>query len=189
MTGHDLDLHLMKRVQGGEKGALGSLYDRHSPLMYGTALKILRSTSDAEDSLQEAWVQVWNNSRQFDPARGSVASWLVTIARSRALDRYRSLSSRRRAQMELDSKPIDPPPDPRDSVGRIGLQQKIDGALAVLDPKHRQVLELAYYEGFSQSEIAERLVEPLGTVKYWTRQGLLRLREVMTETIGKEGWA
>ena len=91
--------------------------------------------------------------------------------------------------MELDSKPIDPPPDPRDSVGRIGLQQKIDGALAVLDPKHRQVLELAYYEGFSQSEIAERLVEPLGTVKYWTRQGLLRLREVMTETIGKEGWA
>jgi RNA polymerase sigma-70 factor (ECF subfamily) len=189
MTGQDLDLQIMKRLQAGERTALEMLYDRHSPLMYGTALKILRSTPDAEDSLQEAWIQVWNNARQFDPNRGSVASWLVTIARSRALDRYRSLSSRRRAQSALDTQPTDPPPDPRDWIGRIGLQEKINGALLGLDPKHRQVLEMAYYEGFSQSEIAERLLEPLGTVKYWTRQGLLRLRETMAESVRKEEWA
>lgn len=185
MTGQDRDLQIIRKLQSGEKNALGELYDRHSPLMYGTALRILRTSSDAEDALQDAWVQVWNGVGSYDPGRGSVASWLVTIARTRALDRYRSLASKRRVQAELEAAPAPESNDPREDVTRIGLREKVAAALGGLDPKTRQVLEIAYFEGLSQTEIAERLKTPLGTVKYWTRQGLMQLRDVL----GPGEWA
>ncbi len=186
MTRQDRDLQLVQRLQAGDRDALGELYDRHAPLMYGTALRILRNPSDAEDSVQEAWVQAWNHADRFDSARGTVASWLVTIARTRALDRYRSLASRRRGQSTLEASPPVLSADPRADVARIGVREKIASAMAALDPKQRQVLEIAYFEGLSQSEIAERLKTPLGTVKFWTREGLAKLREMLGP---QEGWA
>jgi RNA polymerase sigma-70 factor (ECF subfamily) len=186
MTGQDRDLQLVRRLQAGDRDALGELYDRHVPLMYGTALRILRNASDAEDVIQEAWVQVWNQADRFDATRGTVASYLVTIARTRALDRYRSLASRRRGQSNLEASPPAAPSDPRADVARIGVRERIATALAALDPKQRQVLEIAYFEGLSQSEIADRLKAPLGTVKFWTREGLAKLREALGP---QEEWA
>ena len=173
------DLLWMGRLQAGDRTALEPLYDRHSPSMYGVALRILQNRADAEDALQEAWIQAWKQRDTFDPSRGNVAAWLVTIARSRALDRRRRQASRGRAEGAV---PIDPPPsmpDPETAAARGNLQMRLRQALASLDPKQRQVLEIAYFEGLSQSEIAARLGAPLGSVKFWARQGLLQLRELV----------
>jgi len=173
------DLLWMGRLQAGDRTALEPLYDRHSPSMYGVALRILQNRADAEDALQEAWIQAWKQRDTFDPSRGNVAAWLVTIARSRALDRRRRQASRGRAEGVV---PIDPPPsttDPETAAARGSLQMRLRQALASLDPKQRQVLEIAYFEGLSQSEIAARLGAPLGSVKFWARQGLLQLRELV----------
>jgi RNA polymerase sigma-70 factor (ECF subfamily) len=145
--------------------------------MYGVVLRIVSDRTEADDVLQEAWIQAWQRSESFDPERGSVAAWLVTIARSRALDRLRRRASRANAEAKA------PPPAPREDPGERSEHRSdrdaIGRALALLDPRHREVLEVAYFEGLSQTEIAERLAAPLGTVKHWARQGLLRLRDLM----------
>lgn len=185
MTDNDRDLQLIDRLRSGQRDALGELYDRYSPLMFGMALRILRNRAEAEDALQEAWVQVWKTAGSFDSSRGPVGAWLVTIMRTRSLDRVRRVSSRSRMQEALEADPPTPPTDLRDEVNKIGVRDQVNAALQSLDPKMRQVIEIAYFEGLSQSEIAERLQTPLGTVKFWTRQGLLKLRE----SLGQGEWA
>ncbi|MEK7316240.1 MAG: sigma-70 family RNA polymerase sigma factor [Candidatus Eisenbacteria bacterium] len=177
MSDETQDLETIRRLQRGDRAAVGELYDRHAPLMYGVVLRIVRERAEADDVLQEAWIQAWQRSGSFDPERGSVAGWLVTIARSRALDRIRRRASRAKAEANA------PLPEPREDPGlkseRGADRSALGRAMAALDPRHREVLEVAYFEGLSQSEIAERLAAPLGTVKHWARQGLLRLRELM----------
>ena len=173
------DLLSMGRLQAGDQAAFGELYDRHSPVMYGVALRILQNRTDAEDVLQEAWVQAWNQRTSFDPARGNVAAWLVTIARTRALDRRRRQASRSRAEAGLPDDHGRAAIGPEQSAVHSKLSQRLRDALATLEPKQRQVLEIAYFEGLSQSEIAARLGAPLGSVKFWARQGLLQLRELV----------
>ncbi len=177
------DLLSMGRLQSGDRRAFAELYDRHGPLMYGVALRILRHRADAEDAMQEAWVQVWNRCDSYDPARGSVAAWLVTIARSRALDRLRRHSTRDRAEALGVTEPLPIPADPEETTAHGKLQEELGRALAALEPKQRQVLEIAYFEGLSQSQIAARLGAPLGSVKFWARQGLLRLRELVPRDV------
>jgi RNA polymerase sigma-70 factor (ECF subfamily) len=183
MTDQDRDAKLMRDMQAGDRGALETLYDHYAPLLLGLAMRILRDRADAEDALQEAWVQVWKRCGSYQASRGSVAAWLVTIARTRALDRYRSRVARQRAE-------TGPPVaadagDPTAHGGAIGhLNARLAGALAALDPRHRRVIEIAYFEGLSQREIAERLEVPLGTVKHWTREGLMTLRAAMP----KDAW-
>jgi RNA polymerase sigma-70 factor (ECF subfamily) len=179
MTDQARDLVCMGRLQSGDTGALSELYDRYSALMFAVAVRILRNDADAEDVLQEAWLQAWRRCGSFDAQRGAVASWLVTMARTRAIDRYRQRNVRDRVEAEVDA---DRPPEPErpDAVATSSrVKQELRQALGALDPKHRSVLEIAYFEGLSQTEIAERLNEPLGTVKYWTRQGLLQLRDLV----------
>ena len=171
------DLLALRRLQSGDEAALAELYDRYSALLYGVALRILRHPPEAEDALQEAWVQVWNQSSHFDPRRGSVPAWLVTIARTRALDRLRRNTSRGR--FEDQATPRGDAADPMDAAAHGKLRDTLARALAALDPKQRQVLEIAYFEGLSQSQIASRLGAPLGSVKYWARQGLMRLKELV----------
>lgn len=177
MSDEAQNLETIRRLQRGDRTAVGELYDRHAGLMYGVVLRIVRERAEAEDVLQDAWIQAWLRSGTFDPDRGSVAAWLVTIARSRALDRIRRRASRAKAEA------LAPPPTPREDPGvrsEQGAERNALGrALASLDPRHREVLEIAYFEGLSQTEIAERLAAPLGTVKHWARQGLLRLRDLM----------
>lgn len=185
MTGAENDLDCLRRIQAGDSAALGELYDRYTPLLYALVLRILRSPADAEDALQEAWVQVWKRAASFDPARGSVGAWLTTVARTRALDRYRSMRSRTTAETKVEPDSIAPPPDPGAEAGLSQLGGRVREALGALTPQQRQVLEIAYFEGLSQTEIASRVGAPLGTVKSWTRQGLMRLKELLPQ----EEWA
>ena len=178
MSDQEIDRSCMDRLCAGDTKALEELYDRHTPMLYGLVLGIVGRVLDAEEVLQDTWLQAWRRAETWEPSRGTVAAWLLTLARSRAIDRIRSLASRRRAESAA------PPPDPSApgdepaaSAARRQLHERMSAALATLTAQQREVLVLAYFGGLSQSEIATRVGAPLGTVKSWTRQGLMRLRE------------
>jgi RNA polymerase sigma-70 factor (ECF subfamily) len=181
MNDADQDRRCWDRVAGGDPAALAELYDRYADMLYSLALRVVGSASDAEEVLQDAWLQAWRSARSYDPARGAVGAWLVTITRTRALDRLRSLGSRRRAldaaALEAASDPPAPIADPVIGHARRALRTNVAAAITALAPQQRQVVELAYFDGLSQSEIAARLNTPLGTIKSWTRQALQKLRE------------
>ena len=179
MNQGDDDLDCLRRMQQGDERALAELYDRYTPLLHSLALRIVRSAPDAEEVVQQVWVQAWKESARHDPQRGSVAAWLVMVTRSRALDASRSQASRRRGEERVEAEPIIPPDDPRAVAQRKQVGDRVRAALALLDPKQREAVEIAYFEGLSQSEVAERLGAPLGTIKSWTRSALTRLREVL----------
>jgi len=181
LTDQERDVQCLKRIQAGQSGALAELYDRYTPLLYPLALRILRSPADAEDALQDAWIQVWKRAANYDSRRGPVAAWLLTMIRTRALNRYRSKASRDRAESRVEVDPLATPDEPTDSAIQSQLGTRVRRALGELTPQQRQVLEIAYFGGLSQTEIADRLQTPLGTVKSWTRQGLTRLRELLPQ--------
>jgi len=162
---------LLRRLASGDADALGEFYDLYAGLANGLALRILRRVSDAEDVVQEVFVQVWRQAARYDPERGSPQAWLSIMTRTRALDRLRRLVSRR-------EEPGEAAPLARD-VPRTDDALAVKGALDTLTEDQRRALELAYYEGLTQSEIAERLGEPLGTVKTRMRSALIRLRETL----------
>lgn len=182
MSEPELDRSCMNRLRAGDLKALDELYDRHTPMLYGVVLRIVGRAADAEEVLQDAWVQAWKRADTWEPGRGSVAAWLLTLARSRAIDRIRSVASRHRAEAAV------PPPDlpvDRDEPAASAIDRQrqvlVSAALATLTAQQRQVLELGYFGGLSQTEIASRMGAPLGTVKSWTRQGLMRLRELVPQ--------
>ena len=181
MSQFDRDHRCIERIAAGDSDALAELYDRYSDLLYSLAVRIVGGASDAEEALQDTWMQAWRNASSYDASRGGVGAWLVTIARSRALDRVRSLGSRRRAETlaaaEIAAEPPPSAPDPATGYARRMLRKDVLTAMTALAPQQRVVVELAYFEGLSQTEIAERMSAPLGTVKSWTRQALLKLRE------------
>jgi RNA polymerase sigma-70 factor (ECF subfamily) len=181
MNDTERDRRCWERVAGGDTASLAEAYDRYADLLYSLALRIVGSASDAEEVLQDSWLQAWRTARSYDPARGAVGAWLVTITRSRALDRLRSMGSRRRAEgaasVEAAAEPPLPTADPASAHARRLLRKDVATAVTGLAPQQRQVVELAYFEGLSQTEIAARLNAPLGTVKSWTRQALMKLRE------------
>ena len=180
------DRALLERVRRGDEQALAALYDRYTPLLYSVALRILRRPADAEDAVQDAWLQVWKRASSYDPGRGALAAWLLTVVRTRALDRYRSLASRGRAESRVEAEDqVAPIEDPTRRASERQVGGRVREALAQLNASQRQVLEIAYFEGLAQSEIAERVGAPLGTVKSWTRQGLMKLRELLPQ----EEWA
>lgn len=162
---------LLRRVASGDAKALGEFYDLYAGLANGLALRILRNRTEAEDVVQEVFVQVWRQASRYDPLRGSPEAWLCTMARTRALDRLRRVAARREEPSEAAPLPHGVP--------------KTDEALAVqkamdsLSQDQRRALELAYYEGLTQSEIARRLGEPLGTIKTRIRSAMIRLRETL----------
>lgn len=165
----------MARLQAGDERGLEGLYDRHADLLYSVIFRIVKSAATAEEVLQEAWVQAWRSARSYDPARGAVGAWLVTLARSRAIDRLRSEGSRRRVESEAALDPPEPIADASAEAAQRQRSERVLAALGTLEPHHRQVLEMAYYAGMSQTEIAGRMNAPLGTVKSWTRQALSKL--------------
>jgi RNA polymerase sigma-70 factor (ECF subfamily) len=177
----DHDLATIRLVQAGDAAAFERLYDRYGTLLYSVAVRILRSPAEAEDAAQQAWVQAWRRAKDFDPRRGPVGAWLLAIARSRALDLYRKGASRRRAEGEVAPPAATPVNDPPARVQRIQAGERVRRALSTLEPREREVLQIAYFEGLSQSQIAERLGSPLGSVKSWTRRGLERLRALLPE--------
>lgn len=180
------DSQLVGRTAAGEDAALGDLYDRYGKMVYALALAIVREPADAEEVVVDAFGQAWRQAGSFDATRGSVAAWLATIARSRALDtlraRVRRVRAHERAALLSDeglAAPITAAGDPARSVERTEARRLVSQALLALPGPQRTAIELAYFEGLSQSEIAERLAEPLGTVKTRIRSGMEKLRGLL----------
>jgi RNA polymerase sigma-70 factor (ECF subfamily) len=181
----EADRSAVRRLARGDGEALAEIYDRHARLLYSLALRIVRLQADAEDVLQEVFAQVWRQAPRYDASRGTVIGWLVTLTRSRALDRLRR--GRARPQATDAERAAEKLPDsaPGIDLTLVSTQQAeaVRAALEALPENQRVPLELAYYEGLSQSEIAEKLGAPLGTIKTRMRQALLRLREAVAEQV------
>lgn len=172
------DAELIERVAGGEGDALAALYDRHAPRVLGLTSRILGDRDEAEDVLQEVFLQVWRNPRHFDAARGSAVTWLLVLARSRAIDRLRSLRRRGRdRQVPIEDHPVESGEDIARSAESAQEGAAVRRALALLPPDQRRALELAYFDGYTQSEIARMTGTPLGTIKTRLRQGMMKLRD------------
>lgn len=175
------DAELLRAVARGDEGALAAIYDRYSSILLGLLLRILHSRAEAEDVLQEVFVQVWRRAGSYDESRGRGFTWLVTLARSRAIDRLRALDSRSRAATASAAEASEVVSDASLDAFRSEQREIVRAALAELTEDQRRTLLLAYEEGLTQSEIAARLNQPLGTVKTRTRAGLMKLRELLRD--------
>jgi len=173
----DNPVAVLQQMAGGDREAFGRFYERYASLAFTFALRLLGSRSDAEDLVQEVFLQAWRQAQSYSPERGSPEAWLITLTRSRALDKLRSKRRRETSPLAPDDAthvergtPVDPPTQAAEA------KLTVQGMLLKLPEGQRIVLELAYFDGLSQSEIAARLGEPLGTVKTRMRAGLERLR-------------
>jgi RNA polymerase sigma-70 factor, ECF subfamily len=177
MTRPAEDRTVLDAVRRGDQRSLEELYRRHSPRLYALLLRMLRETADAEEVLQETFVDAWRRAGEYSASRGSVEAWLITIARSRAIDRIRNRGARLRLvkQSEQLASADAPQPEPPD----VHAQTRLRRALGTLPPEQRRALELAYWDGLSQSEISRETGDPLGTVKTRVRLGLQRLAELL----------
>jgi RNA polymerase sigma-70 factor, ECF subfamily len=180
------DRDLVAQAAAGDERAIGQLYDRYATVLYTVAYRITGQHADAEEVVIESFAQAWRDATRFEPGRGSVAGWLTMIARSRALDLVRARSRRDRITQTAAADRPDAPlamgasrGDPADALDRSERGQQVRAALDDLSPPQRQAIELAFFEGLSQSEIAARLNEPLGTVKTRVRLGMQKLRTAL----------
>ena len=167
------DLALLQQIQQGDQEAMGAFYDRYSKMVYSVALRVLNDASEAEDVMQEVLVQVWRNPGAFVAGRGSLGGWLVVVARNRAVDKLR----RRKVSDPIELFALPSSTNLAKESERAILMEKIRAAMTALPAEQRAALELAYFEGLSHSEIAEKTSEPLGTIKTRIRLGLIALRK------------
>jgi RNA polymerase sigma-70 factor (ECF subfamily) len=169
------DLALVTAIRSGDQGAMASLYDRYSSIVYSVALRVLQDTGAAEDVLQDIFMQLWRNPGAFDASRGNMAAWLAVIARHRAIDALR----RRRPENDIGNVIVSVEPDLASEADRSRAMVKVRGALQAMPGPQRSAIEMAYFEGLTHVEIAEKAGEPLGTIKTRIRSGLLSLRKVL----------
>jgi RNA polymerase sigma-70 factor (ECF subfamily) len=178
----DRDVELLRQIAGGDRAAFAEFYDRHSTLMFSVACKILNDTSEAEDVLQETFLQIWEKAGKFDPKLGRAASWAAILARNRAIDRIRA-SQRRTRLAEEAGTAYAIAEEAADTVNESlrGHEQAkiIQSAIVELPDEQRRAIELAYFSGLTQDEISKKLNTPLGTVKARIRRGLLKLRDLL----------
>lgn len=174
-------VELIREMAAADPHAFAQFYDRYAPLVYPLILRIVRERADAADVLQDVFWEAWQGAAAYDPARGNPEAWIVTRARSRAIDRVRARRRRNETFVAPVSEAIDSGTDPASGdVGeRIHDVRTVRSALDRLPEAQRQVIELAYCAGLTQTEIAERVKQPLGTVKTRIRLGLMRLREIV----------
>jgi RNA polymerase sigma-70 factor (ECF subfamily) len=174
---------LARRLRARDAGAMRELYDRYGRLVYSLIMRIVRNSGVAEDLVQETFLRVWNHMQAFDQERGALGPWVLTVARNRAIDYLRSTDGRMSAStLELDR--LEQPAqfcDFEDRALSLDRARRLKEAFEKLTPHQKTVVELAYYEGLSQTEMAERMQQPLGTVKTWVRSALKVLREQLTE--------
>jgi RNA polymerase sigma-70 factor (ECF subfamily) len=177
------DGDLARRLRARDAGAMRELYDRYGRLVYSLILRMVRNSAAAEDLVQETFLRIWNRMQAFDQERGALGPWVLTVARNRAIDYLRSADARMSAAaLELDQ--LEHPGkfcNFEDRALSLDRARRLKDAFEKLTTHQKTVVELAYYEGLSQTEMAERLQQPLGTVKTWVRSALKVLREQLTE--------
>jgi RNA polymerase sigma-70 factor (ECF subfamily) len=166
---------LVAAIRNGNQEAMAELYDRYSSVVYAVALRVLGDTSAAEDILQEIFMQLWRKPGAFDASRGNLAPWLAVITRNRAVDVLR----KRRPQSELEDTTLTVDPDFAGEADRGLIVEKVRSALQAMSSQQRSALEMAYFEGYSHSEISAKTGEPLGTIKTRIRSGLMQLRKLV----------
>jgi RNA polymerase sigma-70 factor (ECF subfamily) len=173
------DSALVERIMAGEEDALSALYDRYAGMLYAMLVRILKDTSAAEEVLQDLFLQLWRGASRFDASRGSLPAWLLVIGRNRALSRLRRRERREiledPEEFSLEAVPF--AGDLEDEAWRMQLMQKLRSAMATLPPEQKEALELAYFEGMTQTEIAARTGSPLGTVKSRVRAAMQSLKQ------------
>ncbi|HTS38068.1 MAG TPA: sigma-70 family RNA polymerase sigma factor [Candidatus Solibacter sp.] len=167
------DLATVTAMKSGDQSALAELYDRYSSVVYAVALRVLNDAAAAEDVLQEVFLQLWRNPNAFDAARGSLGAWLAVITRNRAIDSVR----KRRPETDIEDVIVSVAPDLASEADRSRAAEKVRGVLGSMPTAQRSALEMAYFEGMSHSEIADKTGEPLGTIKTRIRTGLMTLRK------------
>lgn len=173
---------IMARIVEGDSFGIGELYDRYGRAVYSLAYRVLSDAAEAEDVVQDVFAQAWRQAARYDPARAAVSGWLLMMTRARAIDRVRARRSRpglRYAAEATSYDPADPALGPEAALLTADDIERVRGALEELNEAQRASIELAYYEGLTQVEIAEKLQEPLGTVKTRIRSGLLKLRSAL----------
>ena len=186
-TAQQNDVELLHAVAGGDEAALARLYDQYRVILFGLLVRILGSREEAEDILQEVFVQVWRRAGDFDENRGKPFTWLVTLARSRAIDRLRMLGARNRLAESAAKDQTDLVSDALADTIQSGQREIVQRALAELPAEQKEALVLAYYDGLTQSEIASQLGTPLGTVKTRMRAGMNKLRNLLSTQVASFG--
>ena len=169
---------LLGRIADGDELALRAAYDLYAGRVFASANRVLATVGEAEEVVQETFLEVWRRARSFDSSRGSAASWVLSIGRNRAIDRLRMRASRHRTLEELrrGEGPVETP-TPEHQAEQSEIRKRMAAALDILPPDQRAVVELAYFDGLSQSEIAARTGHPLGTIKGRARAALEKLAE------------
>jgi len=183
IPGAEADLGLVRRMQSGNESALRAFYDRWFPVVSCLVTRMLKTPGDVEDVIEETFWQAWRQAHRYEPERGTVQTWLLTMARSRALDRLRS--NRRLREDSIDEATsattagafLESSSDPSLDVEHAERKRIVLAALSELPPEQRQALELGYFSGLSQTEIADRTGQPLGTIKTRMRLAMQKLRE------------
>jgi len=173
------EIELLHAVARGDEAALARLYDAYRVILFGLLVRILNSREEAEDILQDVFIQIWRRAKDFDEKRGRPFTWLVTLTRSRAIDRLRQLGARQRLVTGAAQEQTDKVSDALSDTIKTAQRETVRRALAELPEEQKHTLVLAYFEGLTQSEIAAKLNTPLGTIKTRMRSGMIKLRALL----------
>jgi RNA polymerase sigma-70 factor (ECF subfamily) len=178
----DQDARQLARVATGDGASLRALYDRHAARAMAVALRVLGAANEAEEIVQETFVEVWRRAREFDPRRGGAGAWIAAIARNRSIDRLRKRGAVARTLQGAADQPVSPPRSPLEDVEQRLERERIGAALAQLPDEQRRALELAFFEGRTHQEIADLTGTPLGTIKTRVRLGMEKLAALLGGT-------
>ena len=178
-----VELDLLARVAKRERAAFEQLYDRYANILYATAMKFLKEDADAQDVVQDVFIQIWDKAKLYDPAKGKPLTWALTLTRNRSIDRIRAIQRRTRLRDDFEKETVlDESAGVREALSGVDASEKsqiLRDAVGRLSPEQRKVIELAFFGGLTQSEVADRLGEPLGTIKARARRGLMKLKEIL----------
>jgi RNA polymerase sigma-70 factor (ECF subfamily) len=181
------EFELLRRIAQRERAAFEDLYTRYANILYASALKFVKEDADAQDVVQDVFIQIWDKAKLYDPAKGKPLTWALTLTRNRAIDRIRAIQRRTRLRDEFEQETfVDESAGVREALSEVDASEKgqiLRKAVSQLSPQQKKVIELAYFGGLTQTEIAEKLGEPLGTVKARARRGLLKLKELLGDQI------
>ena len=178
-----VELDLLARITNRERVAFEELYTRYSNILYATAMKFLKEDADAQDVVQDVFIQIWDKAKLYDPAKGKPLTWALTMTRNRSIDRIRAIQRRTRLRDDFEKETVaDESAGIREALSGVDASEKnqiLRDAVQRLSPEQRKVIELAFFGGLTQNEVANRLGEPLGTVKARARRGLMKLKELL----------